>query len=219
VNLFSYIVVNIVETLLRVVPFPHKTGLIEIGNPGRRSPVLLTCNYHLTVERVARALKGMDCYLLVANSKGHNVWGGSTGGHFTNHDVVSVLKTSAIEELVDHRTVILPQLAAAGIESRVIKEKTGWKVTWGPVYSKDIPSFIKNKFNKTSEMREVRFPLLQRIEMAAMWAFPFSIIASIIIIPLWREMLLPLNALIWGLPVSVFASFPHYAKWINPKKE
>jgi NAD-dependent dihydropyrimidine dehydrogenase PreA subunit len=218
VNLFSYIVVNIVETLLRVVPFPGKTGLIEIGNPGRNSPVFLTCNYHLTVERVKRALKGIDCYLLVANSRGHNVWCGSTGGHFTNHNIVSVLKTSEIEELVDHRNVILPQLAATGIESRVIKKKTGWKVIWGPVYAKDIPSFIEDKFNKTPEMREVRFPLIQRIEMAAMWAFPFSIIASIIIIPFWREMLLPLDALIWSLSVLVFVSFPLYSKWINPKK-
>lgn len=217
-NLFDYIIVNIVETLLRIVPFPGKTGLNKIGNPDRNSLVFLTCNYHLTVARVKRALKGIDCYLLVANSRGHNVWCGSAGGHFTNHDVVSVLKTSGIEELVDHRNVILPQLAATGIESRVIREKTGWEVTWGPVYAKDIPSFIENKFNKTSEMREVRFPLLQRIEMAAMWAFPFSVIASLIMIPFWREKLLPSNALIWGLPVLVFVSFPLYSKWLNPKK-
>jgi NAD-dependent dihydropyrimidine dehydrogenase PreA subunit len=55
--------------------------------------------------------------------------------------------------------------------------------------------------------------------MAAMWAFPFSIIASIIITPFWREMLLPLNAFIWGLPVLVFVSFPLYSKWLNPKKK
>lgn len=217
-KLFSYLIINIVETLLRIIPFPCKTGLIEIGNPDRNSPVFLTCNYHLTVERVRRALKGIDCYLLVANSRGHNVWCGSAGGDFTNYKITSVLKTSKIEELVDHRNVILPQLAAAGIESRVIKKKTGWKVVWGPVYAKDIPSFIDGKSIKTPELREVRFSMIQRIEMAAMWAFPFSIIASIIIIPFWRWMLLPLNAFIWGLPVLLFVSFPLYSKWLNPKK-
>lgn len=218
-NLPGYIVVNIVETLLRVIPFPCKTGLIEIGNPDRNSPVFLTCNYHLTVARVKKALKRIDCYLLVSNSRGHNVWCGSTGGHLTNHNIISVLKTSKIKELVDHGNVILPQLAATGIESRIIKKKTGWKVIWGPVYAKDIPSFIGDKFIKRPEMREVRFSLIQRIEMAAMWAFPFSIIASIIIIPFWPEMLLPLNALIWALPVLVFVSFPLYSKWLNQKKK
>jgi NAD-dependent dihydropyrimidine dehydrogenase PreA subunit len=218
-NSLKYVVVNIVETLLRAVPFPCRTGLIRIGNPNRNSPVFLTCNYHLTVERVKRALKGIDCYLLVANSRGHNVWCGSTGGHLTNHNVISVLNTSGIEELVDHTNVILPQLAATGIESRVIQKKTGWKLIWGPVYGKDIPPFIENKFKKTPEMRKVKFLLVQRIEMAAMWAFPFSIIASIIIIPFWREMLLPLNVLIWSLSFLIFVSFPLYSRWLNPKKK
>jgi NAD-dependent dihydropyrimidine dehydrogenase PreA subunit len=217
-NSLKYIIVNIVETLVRVAPFPCKTGLIKIGNPDKNSPVILTCNYHLTVERVKNALRDIDCYLLVANSRGHNVWCGSTGGHFTNHSVISVLKTSGIEELVDHRKVILPQLAGTGIESRVIHEKTGWNVIWGPVYAKNIPFFIKNGFKKTPEMREVRFSLGQRIEMAAMWAFPFSIIAAIILIPFWRAIILPLTIFLWIFSISIFVGFPLYAKWLNPKK-
>ncbi len=218
-NLLKYIVVNIIETLLRIIPFPCKTGLIKIGNPARNSLVFLTCNYHLTVERVKRAFKGMDCYLIAANSRGYNVWCGSTGGHLTNHSIISVLKTSGIEELVDHRNVILPQLAAAGIESGVIHRKTGWEIIWGPVYANDIPAFIKGRFKKTPEMRKVKFPLIQRFEMAVMWAFPFSIIASIIAIPFRPEILLPLNILTWGLPLLIFISFPLYSRWLNPKKK
>lgn len=218
-NLLNYIAVNIIETLLRVIPIPCKTGEIKIGNPDRTSPVFLTCNYHLTVKRVKRALHKIDCYLLVANSNGHNVWCGATGGHFTNHDVISVLKTSGIEKLVDHKNVILPQLAATGIETKYIQKKTRWKVIWGPVYAKNIRAFIENNFKKRIEMREVRFSLVQRIEMAIMWAFPFSIIASLITIFFWPEVLLPLNGLIWGLPFIIFVSFPFYSKWLNPKKK
>lgn len=72
-NLFKFILVNIVETLLRVFPFPCRPGLVKIGNPDRNSPIFLTGNYHLTVERVKRVLKGIDCYLLIANSRGINV--------------------------------------------------------------------------------------------------------------------------------------------------
>ncbi len=74
----KYIGLNILETLLRVLPFPAKTGLIKIGSPDRNSPVLLTCNFHLTVERVKQQLIGKDCYLLVANSRGVNVWCAAT---------------------------------------------------------------------------------------------------------------------------------------------
>jgi NAD-dependent dihydropyrimidine dehydrogenase PreA subunit len=214
-NLLNYIVVNIVETLLRFFPFPSKAGLSKIGNPGRNSPVFLTCNYHLTVERVKRALKGIDAYLLVANSRGINVWCAATGGLFTNHDVISVLKTSGIEELLDHRNVILPQLAATGVEARIIQEKTGWKVVWGPVYAKDIPAFIDNKLKKTPEMREVEFPWTQRVEMAVTWAFPISIISALVVIPFWSEAILPLVFLIWGLSFLIFMSFPVYSQWLN----
>lgn len=214
----KYVLVNLVETLLRAVRMPCKTGLSRIGNPDRNSPVFLTCNYHLTVERVKKALKGMDAYLLVANSQGDNVWCAATGGHFTNHSVVSVLKTSGIEQLVSHRNVILPQLAATGIEGRVVQKKTGWKVVWGPVYSRDIPAFVAGGFKKTEDMDKVKFELGQRIEMAAMWAFPFSVIATLLIFPFNRQFILPLNVLIWGWSLFVFVSFPLYSKRLVKKR-
>ncbi len=214
-NLLKFIGVNIVETLLRVLPFPCKTGLIKMGNPDRNSPVFLTCNYHLTVERVKRVLKGIDAYLLIANSRGINVWCAGTGGIFTNHNVISVLKVSGIEELVDHRNIMLPQLAATGIEVDVVKKKTGWKVIWGPVYAKDIPAFIRNKLKKTPKMREVEFPLTQRIEMALAWAFPISIILALIMIPLWHEAISAVIFLVWGLSFLIFVSFPLYSQWLS----
>lgn len=214
-NPLKYIFSNIVETLLRVIPFPCRTGLIEIGHPDRSAPVFITCNYHLTVERVTRALNGISCYLLVANSRGHNVWCGATGGHFTSHDAISVLKTSGIEKLVDHRNVIMPQLAATGIESGVVRKKTGWKIIWGPVYAKDIPRFIKNRLRTTAEMREVEFPLTQRIEMALAWAFPFSVISALVVLPFWPGAVFYLIILIWGLSFLIFVSFPLYNRFLN----
>lgn len=206
-----YSVVNIVETLLRVVPVPCRTGLYTIGNPDRNAPVFLTGNYHLTVERVKKALKGMDCYLLVANSKGINVWCAATGGYLTNHTVISILKTSGIEDKVDHRTVILPQLAAPGVEAARIK-KTGWKVVWGPVYAKDIPEFVKNG-KKTEKMRRVTFSFTERMEMAALWAFPASLLLGVIMVVL-QETVVPVVLLVWALSVLVYTVFPVYEPWL-----
>ncbi|GAB6101841.1 hypothetical protein JCM16138_10640 [Thermococcus atlanticus] len=211
--MLRYMLINIVGTLLRGFPLPCKTGLVRIGNPGRNSPVFLTGNYCVTVERVKRVLEksGIDCYLLIANSRGINVWCSAAGGHFTNHDVISALKTSGIERLVNHRRVVLPQLAAAGIEAKVIGERTGWSVIWGPVYAKDIPKFVENGYKKSPKMREVEFPAVQRVEMAVMWAFPFSIIVALLAFFLWRSAVLPLFILSWLLPFLIFISFPVYS--------
>jgi len=216
-KLLQYIFINIVETFLRLFPFSTKTGLIRIGNPDKNSPILLTCNFHLTVERLKRALRGTDVYLLVANSRGINVWCAAAGGHFTSHDAISAIKTSGIEELVEHRKIILPQLAAPGIEAKTVQQKTGWKVIWGPVYAKDIPAFIKNNFRKNPEMREVKFPWTQRLEMAAAWAFPISVISSLIMLVLWRTAILRLTLLIWGMAFLIFLSFPLYNRWLVSK--
>ncbi len=216
-NRFKYVAVNIIETLLRMFPFPCKTGVIEIGNPDRNSPVFLTCNFHLTVERVKRSLNGMDCYLLVANSKGINVWCAATGGHLTDHSVISVLKTSGIEDLVDHRKVILPQLAAPGVEAKTVQKKSGWKVVWGPVYAKDIPAFMKNESEKTVEMRKTEFPWTQRVEAAVSLAFPISIIAALITIPFWREAVVPLLVLVWGIALLILTSYPLYSHLLGSK--
>ncbi|MBD3412892.1 MAG: copper oxidase [Candidatus Aminicenantes bacterium] len=214
----KYILVSIFETLLRFFPMPCKTGLREFGNPGPDSPVFLTCNYHLTVERVKRALKGMDCYLLVANSRGINVWCGAAGGHLNNHRVVSVLKTSGIEERVNHRSVILPQLAGPGVEPRAVRKKAGWSIIWGPVYAKDIPAFMEKKGEKNQEMRGVKFPPLQRIEMAVMWAFPLSVTAGLLTSLFWPRMNLSLNVFIWVFSFFVFLAFPLYSKWLLWRK-
>ncbi len=206
-----YILVTLFETLLRVLPFPCKTGLVTIGSPNRNSPVLMTGNFRLTVERVKRAIEGIDAYLLIANSRGVNVWCAATGGLLTNHDVVSVLKTCGIDDLVDHRRVILPQLAATGIEGKFVEEKAGWRVIWGPVYAAAIPAFVRNGCKKTAEMREVSFPWPQRLEMAVAWAFPISLLA-LAMIPLWGRDVVRLIGLVWVLSLVIFLAFPLYER-------
>jgi NAD-dependent dihydropyrimidine dehydrogenase PreA subunit len=207
---------NVVQTSLRLFPFPRRTGLVKIGNPDRNSPVFLTCNFDLTVERVKRAMQGMDAYLVVANSRGVNVWCAATGGLFTNHDVVSVLKTSGINDLVDHRQVVLPQLAATGIEGKIVYEKTGWKVVWGPVRAASIPDFAQAGLKTTKEMRTVDFPWPERFEMAVAWAFPISLL-SLLLYPVWAGAVVWLAALVWALSFLIFMSFPLYERRIHAK--
>ena len=45
---------TVIQTVFRLFPFSTKTGLRTIGNPGRDAPVLITCNFDLTVRALSR---------------------------------------------------------------------------------------------------------------------------------------------------------------------
>jgi NAD-dependent dihydropyrimidine dehydrogenase PreA subunit len=198
---------TVVETMFRFFPFRTGTGLRAVGRPGQEAPVLLTCNFDLTVRRVQRALEGLDCYLLVANSKGINVWCASGGGILNAHSVISVLKTSGIDGRVSHRRLILPQLAGPGVDVRRVEEETGWRCTFGPVYAEDIPAYLAAGGHKTEAMRHARFPLGDRLQMAVMWAAPMSLLAGIPVAIFSPGSLPGLLALIWGFTLFLYTFY------------
>ena len=164
------------DTAFRYLPHATRPGLRRIGHPGPDSPVLLTGNFTLTVRRLTEVLEGRDAWLLVANSRGINVWCAAGGGHLTDHDVIAVLRASDIEEHVAHRTLVLPQLAATGIERRHITEVTGWETKWGPARLEDLPELLDRDLRPKKSHRLMRFPLWERLEMALMWGLPLSLI-------------------------------------------
>ncbi len=210
----DFLRIDLPLTLLRVLPWRAPTGLVRIGAPGPASPVLLTGNFRLTVERVRRALQGLDVWLLVANSRGVNVWCAATGGLLTDHDVISVLKTSGIETRVNHRRVILPQLAATGIVGPNVRARTGWTVVWGPVDAASIPAYVTGVSDGRDAGRTVSFRWPQRLEMAVAWAFPISLLA-LLAWPFWPAGVLPLAGLVWGFALALFLAFPLYRPWLR----
>ena len=159
----------ILQHVFRSIPYPTRPRLIRMGNPGRKSPVLVTTNYDLTVRRVCRALKGIDCFLLVAPAGGIDVWCAAGGGRFTIDSIISIIKTSKIAQLVDHHRLILPQLCANGMNLFDIRRRTGWSAVFGPVEASDVPEFLKTR-RRTDKMMRVSFTVKERLEMAvAMW--------------------------------------------------
>jgi NAD-dependent dihydropyrimidine dehydrogenase PreA subunit len=188
--------------------------LIRVGNPGRQAPVLLTGNYDLTVRRVLRGLRGQDAYLLVAPSGGTNVWCASAGGGLTAHQVISSLRTSGIDKLINHRRLILPQLCATGVEPRIVTQRTGWHVVFGPVYARDLPAYL-SQGHKSDAMRQVAFPLSARLEMAVAWAFPISAVGGTVLAIGWPRLFLPFVLLTWMLSLALYTFFP----WLYRRAE
>jgi NAD-dependent dihydropyrimidine dehydrogenase PreA subunit len=205
---------TMIQTVFRMFPFSTKTGLRTIGQPGQDAPVFVTCNFDLTVRRVSKALERLDCYLLVAPSHGINVWCAAGGGMFNAHSVISVVKTSRIAEKVEHRTLILPQFSAPGIDVARVGHETGWQCQFGPAYASDIPAYVAAGFRKTDDMRRARFPVSQRLEMAVMWAGLLSVVVLIPVVILnWR--LLPgVLALVWGFALFLFVFFDQVSRYV-----
>jgi NAD-dependent dihydropyrimidine dehydrogenase PreA subunit len=156
------------------------------------------------VRRLVRALRGVDAWLVVAPSRGINVWCAASGGHFSNHQVVTALKTSGVEDCVTHRRAILPQLAATGVPAVEVAERCGWTIRFGPVQADQIPDYLDAGQKKTEEMRHVRFGAIERFEMTAAWAAPASLIVLPLALLLQPAWCLPLLLLTWTLSLAVF---------------
>ncbi len=159
--------------------FPCKLGLIRVGNPDANSPVFLSGNYTLTVKRVLRNLKGIDCYLLVANSRGSNVWCAAGMNEFSEYDVIDAINVFHLKDVVKHRRIIAPPYAAPGVNIRAVKKETGFNIHWGPTHLDDLPRYIANGFKRTKDMFQVKFGFQDRLEQSLSTSLAYSLTIGI----------------------------------------
>ena len=149
-------------------------GLYRIGEPGPSSAVLVTCNYRMTVDIVRRELAGVDCWLLVLETYGVNVWCAAGKGTFGTDELVRRVFAAHLADHVEHTTLVLPQLGAPGVAAQTVRELTGYRVVWGPIRSQDLRAFLAADLNATPEMRAVTFTLRERIVLA-----PVEVVGSL----------------------------------------
>jgi len=138
-------------------------GLYRLGDPGREAPVLVTANYKMSFDHLRSRLPGRDAWILVLDTKGVNVWCAAGKGTFGTKELVSRLSVTGLEGVVEHRTLILPQLGAVGVAAHEVFGKTGFRVVYGPVRADDLPRFLDNGMKKDAEMRKVEFPAADRL--------------------------------------------------------
>ncbi|MEE8591499.1 MAG: HgcAB-like fusion protein [Spirochaetia bacterium] len=189
------------ETLLRLFPFPEPVGLYRIGSAGAYSPVLVTGNFELTLRRACSALNNLDCWLLVCDSRGVNVWCSSMAGHFTTASVLQAIQRSGLAERVSSRLLILPQLCASSVSLEELKERSGFQARFGPLYIRDIRRYLENPLDL--EIRRAVFPLKDRLEMAMGAPILLSIVVALI------YNFIGLGHLLVVLPLLYFASLLH----------
>ena len=157
---------DIYQTLFRFARFPCEPDTVLICNPDKSSPVLVTCNFDYTVRHLKDYLEKeqLDCFLLVVNTKGTNVWCAAAEGIFTTDTVLSHLKVYNVGELVNHHQLILPQLSVAGVKRKELKEH-GWEGIYGPVYFADLKEFLNNGLTKNKDMQALEYGYWERFKM------------------------------------------------------
>ena len=140
-------------------------GLYALRKPDERSPVLVTANYKMSFDKLRQELPGRDFWILVLDTKGINVWCSAGKGTFGTEELVRRIELSGLLQIVSHRELILPQLAGPGIAAHEVKRLSGFKVIYGPIRSKDLPTFVDNGRKATPEMRIKSFSTLERVAL------------------------------------------------------
>jgi ubiquinone/menaquinone biosynthesis C-methylase UbiE/ferredoxin len=200
------------QTALRFFGHQTEIGIIPVGEATRDSPVLCTCNFKLTVSRLYRFLneKRINAWILVAPTDGINVWCAACGDEFNAGSVITAIKISNLEKYVNHRRIIMPQLAAPGVDPKKVHEVTGWQCVWGPVQMEDLPEFLEglpsSVHHKTEKQRAVRFSPKFRLEMASAFFFP---VVLILVVPLVLTLYF-LNSIIWAVLIIAVIAFDVY---------
>jgi acetyl-CoA decarbonylase/synthase complex subunit gamma len=129
-------------------PVQVDSGVIVGGEPDRNAPVLITTNFALTYYTVESDFNALDVsgyYTIVADTDGIGVEASVAGGQLKSSTIKKAMDSSEInlEEAVDHKTLILPGLAAR--LQGDLEDETGWKVMVGPQDSGQLAGWmVKN---------------------------------------------------------------------------
>lgn len=158
-----------------------QSGLYACGSPDHTASVLVTSNYKLTFDSVRKELHGQNLWILVLDTHGVNVWCAAGKGTFGTEELLHRIKATKLSSVVSHRQLILPQLGASGIAAHKVRAASGFNVTYGPVYARDIPAYLANGKMKTDKMKRVEFRLLDRLSVSPVeiaHAWPLVLITS-----------------------------------------
>jgi hypothetical protein len=138
-------------------------GLYAVGQPGPEAPVVVTANYKLTFDTVRFTLSGRDLWLLVADTRGINIWCAGGKGTFSAAGISEQVRKTGLERIVSHRRLILPQLGANGVRARELRKACGFEAVFGPVRAEDLPRYLDR--GEDEAMRAVTFSLRERAEV------------------------------------------------------
>lgn len=159
-------------------------GLYALGRPTKDSEVIVTANYKLTFDTVRSRIK-RDCWILVIDTDGINVWCAAGKGRFGTAEIIYWIEKLVLSSRVNHRRLILPQLAGPGVQAHLVKQKTGFTVHYGPVRVEDLDQYLENDYQATEKMRRVSFNVKERLQVLPLECMHVAIQLAIVLILFW----------------------------------
>ena len=133
---------------------PHEIhghpGLYAVGEPDRESDVFVTANYKLSFDILRRELKGLNAWIIVLDTKGINVWCAAGKGTFGTNELINRINEINLHNVVSHRRIIIPQLGAVGVNARIVHQRTGFRVYFGPVHAKRHPCLYQGSIHQNA---------------------------------------------------------------------
>ncbi len=165
-------------------------GLYALGIPDDKAPVLVTANYKMSFDKLRAALPGRNAWIMALNTEGINVWCAAGKGTFGTEELVRRIALSKLVDVVSHRKLILPQLSGPGIAAYEVKKLAGFRVTYGPIKSIDLPRFLDSGLKATPQMRIKTFTTRDRAVL-----IPLELISVL----KWATFILPLFFFLGGL--------------------
>lgn len=145
--------------------FIIEPGLYYIGDTyDVNTPMLVTCNYHMTVFLLYRILKKRNVRILVIDTKGINVWCSSGKGQFSAKEIFRQLDKYPPEMLNSggKLEIILPKLSLSGVSLAALKERLIVPKI-GPIYAHDIPAYLDDLPLKNRIKDKFKFTLKDRV--------------------------------------------------------
>lgn len=143
-----------------------RPGLYAAGEPDRHSPVLVSANYKYSFDVLRGELAGLNAWILVLDTKGVNVWCAAGKGTFGTMEIARRVAETRLPEVVEHRTLVVPQLGAPGVAAHVVKSFCDFEVKYGPVRAADIRQYLAAGMRAGAAMRRVTFPAGERLKVA-----------------------------------------------------
>ncbi len=162
-------------------------GLYFTGDaPDPSSPVLVSCNYHLSVFLLWRSLRGRNVRVLVIDTRGINVWCSAGKGRFDAAEILRGVDRCGRTRLTveGHLRLVLPKLSLSGVRLAALRA-AGVEPVIGPIYRHDLPRFLDEGAHRDRRDDKYRFNLRDRLFILVPSVAQFTLYMTLPALLLW----------------------------------
>lgn len=147
-------------------PDPAPTGLLEIGTPPPRSPLIVEGNSRHALGRLRRALLPLGGRVLVVEAGGRDLYTACADGLLRRETVVAAVgEVNSTGEMPTSSlpAAVLPYPVSQKWNEEVLNTAG---IAAGPANPEDLPTFLAGGQLLTEDMKLYRYPLRERIHLA-----------------------------------------------------